>query len=341
MKIEYNDYTKIKGTLKLDSFAILLYCGRIYECEAEPFSTREWQELEKKIRASQLKSVSTLITSKAETLRIKLELEEEDINRILCFNKGLYFLFQQLQELEGMGMFVTTKYEDNYPDQLKRKKKKEMPAILYYCGNINNLSVPAIGVTGPKKTNKRIDNNTKEIITKLSGEGYALVCCGSRGVEKNASRQMLKNGGKTIQVTCGNYWNEIRENAKYLKNGQMLLVSANSPFEDFNLVDAIDRIQYAFCLTDYTIVMHSQINLGSIWMVAIQNFKEKWTKLVAVVDDEFHGNARLVESGAIGITMDMINSTLALTDIFEQGEIEIKKEKVVDQASIYDFLEDN
>ena len=70
----------------------------------------------------------------------------------------------------------------------------------------------------------------------------------------------------------------------------------------------------------------------------MQNFKEKWTRLIAIMDDEFYGNGRLVELGAIGLTMEMIESPLTFTDLLEQIEEEIVEEDPYDQLSIFDFL---
>ena len=56
------------------------------------------------------------------------------------------------------------------------------------------------------------------------------------------------------------------------------------------------------------------------------------------MDDEFYGNARLVEHGAIGLTMDMLELDIPLFDLIEQDKEHIIEKETYDQLSIYQFL---
>lgn len=338
MKAEFSDMSRQKLTLSLDSLALLLYCSAFYESGFKPFSTKEWLELEKTLRYSQLKRPAALLSLKYEAIMINLEIDEEVALKIAAMNKGIPILLNQLMNLENMGIFVTTKYEDNYPTVLRKKMKRNAPLILYYSGDIRLLKDSLVGVSGPIRSNRRIDLNTKSVIIKLCNEDYTLISCGNRGVEKLSIKQQLRMGGKVVQFVCSNLITASKEYARPIKNGQMLLMSAVFPFSDFDLIHAIERNQYVFCLSEVMIVMYSQINSGGIWLSAIQNFKEKWTRLAAIMDDEFYGNARLIELGAIGLTMDMIHSPLTLADLLEQEDHSDVEEKIYDQISIYEFM---
>lgn len=335
---EMNYIAHQRMSLCLDSIALLLYCGELVDCGAAPISEKEWNELEREIKKSQIKRPAGLLSMSFEAIMINLDIEEELAIRITKLNKILPNLLEQLLYLEMLGVFVMTKYENNYPSQLKNTLKKQTPLILYYTGNINLLNEEMVCIAGPTKSDRRIDSNTKKVVRKICNEGYTLISCGNRGVEKLSIKHQLKCGGKVVDFICGNIIQEMKEYAKPLKNGQMLMMSAHQPFASFDLVHAIDRNQYAFILSEVAIIMHSQINSGTTWLVAMQNFTQKWTKLVAIMDDEFYGNARLVEHGAIGLTMDMIELDVPLLDLLEQAEEQPEEKVEYDQLSIYHFL---
>lgn len=338
MKNEWNDLSHLKLRLTLDSIALLLYCSEFYDCEEIPMNIAQWNELERKLRASQLKRPAALLSLEYEAIMINLDIEEELGYKISVRNKGLAFLLEQLQRLESLGVLVTTKYEEEYPYLLKKKMKKSTPLILYYSGDIRLLNNPLICVAGPIRSNRRIDQNTRAVVSKLNNEEYTLISCGNRGVETLAIKQQLRVGGKVVQFICGNIISEMKKYLRPIRNGQMLLVSAVYPFSNFDLVHAIDRNQYVFSLSEVAIIMYSQINSGAVWLSAMQNFKQKWTKLAAIMDDEFYGNARLIELGAIGLTMDMIHSPLTFSELLDQEEENKEEEISFDQISIYEFL---
>lgn len=335
---EINYMSPQKLSLCLDSIALLLYCGELVDCGEAPINIKEWEVLERKIKRSQIKRPAGLLSLGFEAIMINLEIEEELAMRITMMNKLLPNLLEQLLNLEMLGVFVMTKYEDNYPSSLKNKLKKEAPLILYYTGNIDLLNSDMICISGPSKSDRRIDSNTKKVVRKISNEGLTLISCGNRGVEKFSIKQQLKQGGRVVDFICGNIIQEMKEYIKPLKSGQMLMISAHHPFASFDLVQAIDRNQYVFILSKVAIIMYSQINSGAVWLVAMQNFTQKWTKLVAIMDDEFYGNARLVEHGAIGLTMDMLELDVPLFDLLEQVEEQPVQKEEYDQLSIYHFL---
>lgn len=339
MKTEFNDRSHQNLTLCLDSLALLLYGSELYESNDLPLTTKEWLDLERTLRYSKFKKPAALLSLEYETMIIDLDIEPELAMRLFNRNQGISKLLNQLYRFESMGIFITTKYEDSYPVLLHKKMKKDAPLILYYSGDITLLSQPMMGVTGPTRTNKRMDANTKIVTNKLYEEGYVLIGCHQKGIEEKALKQQLRLGGKGITFVCDHYLKEMKEYKKQIKNGQLLLVSAHLPFSNFDVVHAIDRNQYVFCFAEAMIVMYSQINSGVVWLSAMQNFKQKWTKLAAVVDDEFYGNARLIELGAVGLTMDMIQSPLMMTELLEQEEPEKIEDPTYDQLSIFEFID--
>lgn len=325
-------------SLTLDSIALLLYCSELYFNEERPMNEKEWEYLEKKVKHSEIKTPAGLLGLDYSSIIELLDIEDDFAKRLAQMNTKLADLMVQLAKIESYDIGIVTKYEERFPLQLREKMKKDYPMILYYIGNFELLKTPSIYITGPIKTNTIINKNTRKITEKLQDENYTLITSHSRGTESLAVNTQLKNGGKVVEFSCENMLESKKRHAKAIKNGQMLIISARHPFATFDLIRAIDRNQYIYCLSKAALVVYSSINAGAAWLSAIQNINNKYTKLAAIVDDEFYGNAKLIELGAYPITMEMIDSDISLEDMLEEKEEVIARPTYFDQLSIFEFL---
>ena len=103
----------------------------------------------------------------------------------------------------------------------------------------------------------------------------------------------------------------------------------------------MDRNIYVCGLCDNQIITATHINSGSVWFTTIQNFHYHWTKQLVLDDDHYGGNIRLLEMGAIKLTYEDILSLLTIEQIIEKNEVvEEEVEVLVDQMSIYEFLDE-
>ena len=68
--------------------------------------------------------------------------------------KRWIFFLSVLNNLEGNGINVTTKYEDNFPKLLTKHLKKRAPLYVFYCGNIE-LVGEGISLMGLNKVTKK------------------------------------------------------------------------------------------------------------------------------------------------------------------------------------------
>ena len=329
----------MKLTLSLDSIALLLYCSELYFSEEEPLNEKEWDDLEKKIKKSSLKRPAGLLGLDHESIMKLVGIEEKLALKLEKMNHMLNDLMAALFKLEKSEIGIITKYEEEYPVNLKNKLKKKYPMILYYIGNYELLKTPMVYLTGPIKINEKMNNNTKKIVHRMVDEGYTLITSNTRGCEGTALKEQLKSGGKVVEFSCENILTSKKQHAKAIKAGEMLILTARHPFATFDLIKAIDRNQYIYTLSEMGIIVYSSINSGATWLSAIMNINNKYTKLAAVVDDEFYGNARLIELGAYPITMDMIDSDMSLEEMCEDKEEIIEDPIHYDQLSIYDFLQ--
>lgn len=326
--------------LNLDSLAVLLFCGDLVVDNTAPLTQDEWFDVEKKLKSSVKKTPSKLFGMNKDTLVQIVGIDEYIAYKMIARLSTINDLLFALVNLENEGIMITTKYENNYPQVLLTSLKKRAPLFLYYVGDLS-LMKNMVSIVGPQTMEKRLNSFTKNLVTKIYDEDKVLVSSGLKGIDAVALKTHLQIGGKAVCFVSDHMFDKKKTYSKYIKEGRLVLMSAVDPFAYFNVTNALDRNIYVCGLSDLQFVTASHINSGGIWFTTIQNFHYHWTKQLVLNDDRYGGNIRLLEMGAIKVTYEDILSLLTLDQIVEKNEvIEEKEEILIDQMSIYEFLEE-
>lgn len=326
--------------LNLDSLAVLLFCGDLIVDNTAPLTQEEWFDVEKKLKASSKKSPAKLFGMNKDTLVQILEIDEYIAYKMIARLSTLNDLLFALTNLENEGIYITTKYEDNYPSCLLTSLKKRAPLYLYYVGDLS-LMQNMVSIVGPQTMERKLNTFTKNLVTKICDEGKTLVSSGLKGIDAYALKLQLQFGGKAVCFVSDHLFDKKKSYSKYIKDNKMVLVSAVDPFAYFNVTNALERNAYVCGLSDLQFITASHINSGAVWFTTIQNFHYHWTKQLVLDDDRYNGNIRLLEMGAIKISYDDVLSLLTLQQIVEKNEIVEEEEEIfIDQMSIYEFLDE-
>lgn len=326
--------------LNLDSLAVLLFCGDLIVDNTAPLSQDEWYDVEKKLRGSSKRSPAKLFGMNKDTLIQILGIDEYIAYKMIARLSTLNDLLYALANLENEGIYVTTKYEDNYPQVLLSSLKKRAPLFLYYVGNLSLMN-NMVSIVGPQTMEKRLNSFTKNLVTKIYDEDRVLVSSGLKGIDAYALKYHLQLGGKAVCFVSDHLFDKKKTYSKYIKDGKMVLVSAVDPFAYFNVTNALDRNIYVCGLSQLQFITATHINSGGVWFTTIQNFHYHWTKQLVLDDSRYNGNIRLLEMGAVRVTYEDILSLLSLDQIVEKNEvIEEEEEIIIDQMSIYEFLDE-
>lgn len=330
----------MKIRLNLDSISLLLFCSDIVTDSSKPLTQEEWFEVEKKLRSSSLKEPSRLFGMSKDALIQILQIDEyiayKMIARASIYDKLMY----ALHNLQNEGINITTKYEDNYPIQLISSLKKRAPLFLYYIGELSILK-NMVSIVGPQQIEKRIQSFTKNLVRKINDEDKVLVSSDSKGIETYSLKMHLKLGGKAVCIVSDHMLDKKQTYNKQIKDKQLVLISAVDPYSYFNVTNALDRNIYVCGLSDYQFVTSSHINSGGVWFTSIQNFHYHWTSQIVFDEPRYNGNIRLLEMGALKISNDDILSLLTLEQIIEKNKtVSVVEEIMVDQMSIYEFIEE-
>lgn len=326
--------------LNLDSLAVLLFCGDLVVETTAPLTQEEWFDVEKKLKSSSKKSPAKLFGMNYDTLTQILEIDEYIAYKMISRLNNLDRLLFSLHNLENEGIYVTTKYEDNYPQKLLTSLKKRAPLFLYYVGDLSIMN-NMVSIVGPQIMEKRLTSFTKNLVTKIYDEEKTLVSSGLKGIDSYALKTHLQLGGKAVVFVSDHMFDKKKSYARYIKDNKLVVISAVDPYAYFNVTNALDRNTYVCGLSDIQFVTASHINSGGIWFTSIQNFHFKWTKQLVLDDDHYNGNIRLIEMGAVKVSYEDILSLLSIEQIVEKNDvIEEEEEILVDQMSIYEFLDE-
>lgn len=326
--------------LNLDSLAVLLFCGDLIVDNTAPLTQEEWFDVEKKLKSSSKKSPAKLFGMNKDTLVQILGIDEYIAYKMIARLSTLNDLMFALANLENEGIYITTKYEDNYPRILLTSLKKRAPLFLYYVGDLS-LMKNMVSIVGPQNMEKRLNSFTKNLVTKICDEDRVLVSSGLKGIDAYALKYHLQLGGKSVCFVSDHLFDKKKTYSKYIKDNKMVLVSAVDPFAYFNVTNALDRNIYVCGLSQLQFITATHINSGGVWFTTIQNLHYHWTKQLVLDEPRYNGNIRLLEMGAIKVTYEDILSLLTLDQIVEKNEvIEEEEEIIIDQMSIYEFLDE-
>ena len=136
-----------------------------------------------------------------------------------------------------------------------------------------------------------------------------------------------------IAISCylafGKRRNEI------IKNGK----KSRKVLELYNK-DFLDKNMYMCGLSDTQFISASHINSGGVWFTSIQNLHYRWTMPLVLNDNKYNGNIRLLEMGAISVSMEDLESELSIAQIIAKNEVIKEKEEIyIDQMSIFEFID--
>ena len=330
--------------LNQDSLVTLLLCSDLelspeMKKRYKPYTLTQWNRLAKIIMNSSLQKPSALLNIKKEVLRDELLLSDAEINRIDFLLKRGGNIAIEIERLESLGIYITTRAEENYPNRLKKTLKKYSPPIIYYSGNLDLADRKAVAIVGSRD----VDNDgvlfTKKFASKCAREGYVIVSGGAKGVDSIAENTSITENGCAISILSNNLNKKIKE--KNVRNaileGQLLVMSTVNPDAHFTVYRAMDRNKYIYGLSQYAVVVSSSYDKGGTWNGATENLKKKWVPLYVRNDEGIPlGNKKLMELGANPINLEEIKKNDISIEEFFKNNIEKKyNQEEIQQLDIY------
>ncbi|WP_276620847.1 DNA-processing protein DprA [Syntrophomonas wolfei] len=323
-----------------DSMAILLLCSNLALAnrrDLKPLTPGEWRDISLALVKSPLKSPRGFFQSDPDDWIEHLKVDGMMATKI----KGLLAyggqLGMELEKLEQIGVWVTTRVEENYPPRLKDVLKHKSPLILFGAGDKSLFNYDVIAIVGSRTADQRELKFTARLAERCAKCGYAVISGGARGVDNNAESAAFKAGGKVVSISAGGFINNIKlkDYREAVAQGNLLLLTADNPYSRFTVPAAMNRNKYIYGLANYAVVVSSGLNEGGTWAGAVENLKAGWTPVFVCNDMPKVAHRALMEKGAYPIVS--VDLEKDLRQLFASPK-SLQVEQVNESSDVYEVV---
>ncbi len=225
-----------------------------------------------------------------------------------------------LEKWQRAGLWILTRSGPGYPGSLVQRLGATAPPVLFGCGRAALLESGGLAVVGSRDASESDLMFSRHLGAAASSEGHSIISGGARGVDRNAMKGALDNGGTVVAVLADSLL-RAATSALYrrsLLSGDLVLVSTVNPEARFNVGNAMARNRYIYCLADAAVVVASALGRGGTWAGACENAKAGWVPLwVRQTCDPGSGNGALVDQGA----RPLPDALQSLAILFEPADI--------------------
>ena len=298
--------------------AILLcsYIGISKDDGLKPFTLGEWTSFLDRIIEKGMEP-SVVMGKDLDVLK-QLSYSGSDIERIEgLVSRGGAVAFE-LDELSGKGIEVVTLFDSNYPVLLKRKLKRKTPPVLFYAGDIELAKKIGIAVVGSRNIDEDGIAFTKELVKRAAEERLIVYSGGAKGVDSISESAAIENGSAVVSFIADSLSSKIKKKdvLNNIIQGKLLLISDVKPDAGFSAARAMNRNKYIYASAYGAFVVSADYNKGGTWAGAIENLKHEWTKEFVWSQNNYTGNPKLIEKGAVPYML----SSKKIYDVITQKE---------------------
>ena len=212
-------------------------------------------------------------------------------------------------------------YEDSYPENLKRALKINTPPVLSYIGNLELLEKKKVAFSGSRKVSEKGINITQEITKLLVEKDISIVSGYAKGVDFEAHRMALKNGGTTIIVLPEgiNSFSIKKELDEEWDWNRVLVISEFKPNEKWMASRAMQRNNTIIGLSDVVVVVEAGETGGSLdaGLKTLEFKKHLFVPEYGIIPESALGNSLLLRKGAFPIKMSRETLKPNIAKLFE------------------------
>lgn len=318
----------------------------------KPLTLKEWNGLGKTVNDMGYRIADLLKKGFIDNLPLSKN-SKEQVKALI--QRGLSIALK-LQELENKGIYIVTQFDGDYPKYLRKKLREKMPPVLFYAGDITLASKVGIAIVGSRDVDDSGMIFTSELAKKATKEKLIIYSGGAKGVDSISEKTAIDGGGYVVSFIGDSLSKKIKNKdvIQNIINKRVLLFSDVNPDTGFSVGRAMNRNKFIYASAYGAFVISSDIEKGGTWNGAIENIKNKWTKLFVWSGCEKQGNKELINKGGIPYNIsnqtileviDTVNveSACSQMDMFTTIVEEKKAEDSVsiDTIDLYDVVKDS
>ena len=291
-------------SISSDSLVILLLCSRLglpADPDPAPLNLREWNLLARSLQAASLWP-GDLLNLDLKDVIAQVDIAVEEAARLSRLIERSGAIAIEMERLESLGVHAITRADNIYPQRYRQKLKDSAPAVLFYAGNVELLGQPGIAVVGSRHLDQVGQECAAFIGNVCAWSGLVLYSGGAKGVDTISMDAALEERGTAVGILADNLEKAIRAPATRaaLSRGDLCLVTPYAPGAGFSVGAAMGRNKLIYSLSDFAIVVASDVEKGGTWAGATEALKAGWLP-VFILDhpDMPEGNRILLQMGGL------------------------------------------
>jgi predicted Rossmann fold nucleotide-binding protein DprA/Smf involved in DNA uptake len=301
-----------------DSQAILLLCSSLAlprTADApRPLSRSEWNALARTIEQSSLRRPAALIGADREQLRATLGCPDDFLGRLCALLERGAQLAIELDRLANLGIWALTRVDGHYPKKLKHRLRMLAPPVLFGAGPAETLNRGGLAIVGSRDVDDAGAEVARTLGLRCAEADLVVFSGGARGVDRLAMSAALAAGGSSVAVLAESLEQTLksRDTRDWVLSGRLTLVTPSHPAARFMVGNAMGRNKVIYALASWACVVSADVEEGGTWSGAVENLDADWVPLFVRADvDAPEGNRRLLQRGALPITLDDVSGNLA------------------------------
>lgn len=272
-----------------------------------PFKLAEWNQLSVKIGSSSFQRPNAIHGQSSESLSRTLGITSDEADRISRLLNRSSRLAIELETLFGRGMWAVTRVDAAYPARLKNRLKHQAPTVLFGAGDIQLLGKEGVAIVGSRNIDETGAIFAKEIGRKAVRAEMTVVSGGARGTDRIAMDGAMESGGTAIGAIADSLEATVKKTdvRQLLLEGRLTLTTPYAPTAGFSVGAAMGRNKLIYGLSDYAVVVSSELETGGTWSGAVEALKAKWCPVFVRADaGTSNGNAELIKRGGSPLTSE-------------------------------------
>jgi predicted Rossmann fold nucleotide-binding protein DprA/Smf involved in DNA uptake len=298
-----------------DGQAMLLLCSSLAlpptaaEMDLSPYKLSEWNQLERKIRESSLKTPAALKGRTADDLVRTLALPINEAERIMRLLEFAGQLSLELENLFERSLWAVTRRDELYPASLREKLKHQGPTVLFGTGNIQLLQRAGVAVVGSRNIDEAGAAFARDIGAKAVAANLPVVSGGARGTDRIAMQAALEAGGIAFGALADSLEGTTRQAdvREFVSDGKLVLLTPYAPDAGFSVGAAMGRNKLIYGLAEFAVVVSSDHQTGGTWAGAVEALKAGWCPVFVREDDGApKGNRELLKLGATALPTGLL-----------------------------------
>ena len=199
--------------LTSDFQAMVMLCSRLgfsRQTEVKTFTLRDWNPLARKLAKENMRP-GDLLGLSAVDLKNKLDIEQEESERIAFLLERGTAIAIELERLSSLGIWVWTRSDEDYPVRYRQRLKDSAPLILFGSGDVYLPGQPGLAMVGSRNVDEDIKGFAEEIGNICANNGLVVYSGGARGIDSYSMSAALDGRGTSVGVLAHSLEKTIRD----------------------------------------------------------------------------------------------------------------------------------